>query len=71
MNYLNYEDAIMQGRHVKIIGWPACPAFASPSSIGNLADMHTLHTGWMTGSICWTRMSTAEVKVHAEDLEKR
>jgi hypothetical protein len=68
MNCSNYEDAIVQGRKVKIIGWPADVAFSSPSTIGNLKDMRTLHDGWMAGSICWVRMSSADVKEHAEDL---
>jgi hypothetical protein len=71
MNYSNYEDIIMQGRKVKIIGWPASVAFASPSTIGNLKDMRTLHDGWMAGTIRWIRMTTVEVKEHAADLERR
>jgi len=70
MNYSNYNDAIVQGRKVKIIGWPADVAFNSPSTIGNLKDMCTLHDGWMAGSIRWVRMSTADVKEHADDLER-
>ena len=69
MNYLNYEDAIMQGRKCKIISWPHLLPFASPSTIGNLKDMCTLYDGWMMGSIRWVRVSNAKVKAHAEDLE--
>jgi hypothetical protein len=71
MNYTNYEDNIVQGRKVRIIGWPTSIAFASPSTIGNLKDMRTLHDGWMVGSIRWVRMSSADVKEHAEDLQQR
>jgi hypothetical protein len=45
MNYTNYEDGIIQGCKAKIVGWPASVNFASPSSIGNLKDMRTLHDG--------------------------
>ena len=61
----------MQGRKCKILGWPNNVPFASPSTIGNLKDMRSLHDGWMTGSIRWVRMSNADVKAHAEDLEER
>ena len=71
MNYANYDDAIVQGRKVKIIGWPASVAFTSPSAIGNLKDMRTLHDGWMTGTTRWVRLVAEEVKEHAEDLERR
>jgi hypothetical protein len=71
MNYNNYEDSIVQGRKVKIIGWPADIPFASPSSIGNLKDMRTLHDGWLAAAIRWVRMSDADVKEHAEDLQRR
>ena len=71
MNYTNYEDTIMQGRKCKILGWPDNIPFTSPSTIGNLKDMRTLHDGWMSGSIRWVRMSNADVKAHAEDLEER
>jgi len=71
MNYANYEDAIVQGRKVRIIGWPTSVTFASPSTIGNLKDMCTLHDGLLTGSIRWVRMSSADVKAHAEDLQER
>jgi hypothetical protein len=71
MNYANYEDAIVQGRKVRIIGWPTSVAFASPSTIGNMKDMRMLHDGWMMGSIRWVRMSSADIKAHAEDLQKR
>jgi hypothetical protein len=71
MNYENFEDTIMQGRRCKIVGWPHKIPFASPSTIGNLKDMRILHDGWMTGSIRWVRMTTSEVKEHAEDLAKR
>jgi hypothetical protein len=70
MNYTNYKDSIVQGHRVKIIGWPATIPFASPSTISNLNDMRTLHNGWMSGSIRWVRMSTAEIKEHAQDLEQ-
>lgn len=71
MNYANYEDSIVQGRRVKIVGWPSNVAFASPSSIGNLKDMRTLHDGWLAGSIRWIRMTSADVKEHAQDLQRR
>lgn len=71
MNYENYEDAIMQGRRVKLVGYPFQPTLRSPSSIGNIKDMCTLHDGWMTGSIRWVRMTNDEVKLHAVDLEQR
>jgi hypothetical protein len=61
----------MQGRHVMIVGWSPSIPFVSPSSIGNLKNMRTLHDGWLTGSIRWVRMSSADVKAHAEDLERR
>lgn len=71
MNYANYEDTIVQGRKVKITGWPTSVTFASPSTIGNLKDMRTLHDGWMAGTIRWVRMTSAEVQAHAEDLQER
>ena len=70
MNYTNYEDGIIQGRKAKIVGWPASVNFASPSTIGNLKDMRTLHDRWMTGTIRWIRMSAADVKEHAADLQQ-
>ena len=71
MNYANYDDSIVQARKVKIVGWPSDIAFASPSTIGNLKDMRTLHDGWLCSSIRWVRMSAPEVKAHADDLQRR
>ena len=71
MNYANYENTIVQGRKVRIIGWPVSVAFASPSSVGNMKDMRMLHDGWMAGSIRWVRMSSADVKAHAQDMQER
>jgi hypothetical protein len=68
MNYTNYEDSIVQGRKVKIIGWPANITFASLSTIGNIKDMITLHDGWLAGIIRWVKLTNTEVKVHAADL---
>ena len=70
MNYSNYEDSIVQGRKIQIISWPAGVTFASPSTIGNLKDMRTLHDGWLAGSIRWIRMSPDQVKAHAADLQQ-
>lgn len=71
MNYANYEDAIVQGRKVMIVGWPEKVPFASPSTIGNLAEMRILNDAWLSGTARWIRMSKDQVKVHANGLEGR
>ena len=60
----------MQGHKCKIVGYPPEIPFISPSMITSLPRMHALHDGWMDGSIHWVRMTMAEVKEHAADLEK-
>lgn len=71
MNYENYETSLVIGRKVMIVGWPASVPFASPSKIGNIGDMRTLHDAWLTGATRWQRMSKAAVKEHAADMEAR
>lgn len=71
MNYANYEDVIVQGRKVMIVGWPDKVPFGSPSAIGNLADMRILNDAWLSGAARWVRMTKDQVKSHAEDLEGR
>ena len=69
MNYINYEDVIMQGHKVMIVGWPKKVPFVSPSAIGNLADMCILNDAWLSGAARWVRMSKDQIKSHTEDLE--
>ena len=71
MNYANYEDTIIQGHNVMIVGWPEKVPFTSPSTIGNLAEMCILNDAWMSGTACWIRMSNEQIKTHAKDLEDR
>lgn len=70
MNYANYDEKIVLLHEVRLDGWPL-ERFCSPADVVNLTDMRKLRNALRSGVCRWKRLSAAELKAHAESIERR
>lgn len=70
MNYVNYDNQVVQKYQCKIIGW-TFNKFISPFDINTVDDLRTLRDALRCGACFWVRMTKAEVSKHAADLVLR
>lgn len=71
MNYPNYDEVIVQGRRVKLLGWSKNVKFANPSDIGILKDLKRLREDLQSGACRWVSLTVAEVEEHMAEIEAR
>ncbi|KAH7905913.1 hypothetical protein BJ138DRAFT_1017035 [Hygrophoropsis aurantiaca] len=71
MNYDNYETAIMNTLHVKLIGWPADVPFRTPWKIHTVSEMRRLRDALKFGECYWVAMSAREAAEHSKSLTTR
>ncbi|KAF9068749.1 hypothetical protein BDP27DRAFT_1184302, partial [Rhodocollybia butyracea] len=72
MNYSNYQQAIVEKFHVRLIGLPNLPIFKDangpikPFDIKDLATLEALHAVLESGACLWARMSQDDIAEHSE-----
>ena len=69
MNYVNYDNNIVQCHKCKIINWTG--KFVNPSEIGSIEQLCTLRDAWASGSARWVRLSPAQVKAHVDEITEQ
>ena len=57
MSYANYDNAIRTDLKVQLRGWLIGIKFATPSSIGTMGEIKTLHEALKTGECTWVAMN--------------
>ena len=60
MSYANYNNVIRTDLKVQLRGWPIGIKFATPSSIGTMGEIKTLHGALKTGECTWVAMNQSE-----------
>lgn len=68
MNYQNYETVIIETHHVKLVGWPPCVLFTSPSNISMKDEILLLCSALKDGDCHWVVLSHEEQLQHAKKL---
>lgn len=71
MNYVNYDDAIVNARHVMLKGWPKGVKFANPSDIAVIKDLRTLRDDLKSGKCFWYKATAREVEKHMDEVQRR
>ncbi|KAI0699212.1 hypothetical protein BC835DRAFT_1412677 [Cytidiella melzeri] len=67
MNYVNFEEQIVQRYGLAIVGWPANVHFVNPSDLSNsLPPLQGLCDALTNGSCKFVRLTAAEVKARRE-----
>ena len=66
MNYANYDTSIIQKYHVKLDGWPAGIAFATPHNICTVDEIRLLRHHLREKNCKWIKLTEDEVQEHME-----
>ncbi|KAM6488896.1 hypothetical protein JOM56_001311 [Amanita muscaria] len=71
MNYVNYDKAIIQKYHVKLIGWPTTIKFMTPANLSSTDDVRKLRNALKTKTCHWIHLSEMEVDEHMTSIAER
>ncbi|KAH7909350.1 hypothetical protein BJ138DRAFT_1102770 [Hygrophoropsis aurantiaca] len=71
MNYLNYENGIVESHSVQLLGWPSDVPFTNPSNIGTVHEMRKLRDNLRSGECHWKKLTQRELNMFSEELKKR
>lgn len=71
MNYMNYDKAIIQKHHIKLIGWPKNVKFVTPANLSSIDEVRTLRHVLKSNECRWVRLSQAEVDEHMATIVER
>jgi hypothetical protein len=69
MNYVNYDQAIVEKYKAKLVGWPMGLKFANPSAIGTVDDIRALRNALKTGECKWIALTKRQQAEHTEMLK--
>ncbi|KAJ7690541.1 hypothetical protein B0H17DRAFT_1201662 [Mycena rosella] len=61
IDYVNMDVAIREMWGIEISGWPADIGMVAPSKVKNVEPLRTLHDGWVSGRICWVKLTPEQV----------
>ena len=70
MNYVNYEDAIVERFKVKLVGW-TFKQFVSPTDINTVQDVRELRNALKNGACHWVQLSPQALKDHVAAVDER
>ncbi len=68
MNYVNYDRAIIQKLHVKLVGWPEKLNFTTPHLIYTVDDARLLRHCLREKTCHWVKLSNKEVVEHFAEM---
>ncbi|KIL64038.1 hypothetical protein M378DRAFT_39305, partial [Amanita muscaria Koide BX008] len=71
MNYANYDRAIVQKFHVKLVGWPEDIKFATPHTIYTVDEARLLRHYLQEKSCHWVKLSKQEARKHMASIVEK
>ena len=71
MNYVNYEKAVIQKHHVKLVGWPKNVKFVTPANLSCVDEVRALKHALKSNECHWVRLSGSDVEEHMSSIAER